>query len=141
MKADYAWHPEEDPSMQRSLFSAVIATAALSSIALANDLDVPILEEAGNGEVATCMSSMVSGLKANGDGFLAVRSGPGSQYRKIDELHEGEIVLVFDGHGEWAGVVYRSPNARCSSISTKPHPVLYEKRGWVHTRWLKPFAG
>lgn len=88
--------------------------------------------------MANCASAMVSGLKASGDGFLAVRSGPGSQYRKIDELHEGETVLDFDLHGKWAGIVYRSPNAHCHSISTKRHPVTYEKKGSVHTKWLKP---
>ncbi|MGH6848414.1 MAG: SH3 domain-containing protein [Methylocella sp.] len=127
--------------MQRSLFSTLIVAGALSvtSIALANDLDVPVLEEGGDGDTANCSSSMVSGLKANGDGFLAVRSGPGSRYRKIDELHDGEIVIVFDGHGKWLGVVYRTPNVPCHS--TKTHPLTYEKRGWVHTKWLIPFAG
>ena len=132
----------KDTSMQRSLFSTLIVAGALSvtSIALANDLDVPVTEEAGDGQMANCSSAMVSGLKANGDGFLAVRSGPGSQYRKIDELHDGETVLDFDRHGKWAGIVYRSPNAHCHSISTKRHPVTYEKKGWVHTKWLKPVA-
>lgn len=62
----------KDTSMQRSLFSTLIVAGALSvtSIALANDLDVPVTEEAGDGEIANCASAMVSGLKANRDGFL-----------------------------------------------------------------------
>jgi hypothetical protein len=105
---------------------------------LANDLDVPVTEEAGDGDIANCASSVVSGLKANGDGFLTVRSGPGSQYRKLDELHNGEIVIDFEHRGQWAGIVYRTSNVDCSS--TKRHPVTYEKKGWVHTKWLTPFA-
>ena len=63
------------------------------------ELDVPVLEQGGDGQMANCASSMVTGLKATGDGFLAVRSGPGSKYRKIDELHNGDVVLVFEQRG------------------------------------------
>jgi hypothetical protein len=82
---------------------------------------------------------MVSGLKANGNGFLAVRSGLGRQYRKIDELHNRVIVMVFDRRGKWACVVYRTSNATCHS--TKTHPVPYRKKGWIRTDWLKDLAG
>lgn len=116
--------------------SVILATAVAAH---ANDLDVPVLEQGGDGQAANCWSAMVSGLKADGDGFLAVRSGPGSQYPKIDELHNGEIVIVFQNRGKWVGVVYRTPNATCHS--TKTHPVPYEKKGWIRTDWLKDVAG
>jgi hypothetical protein len=102
-------------------------------------LDVPIQEQAGDGQAANCVSSAVTGLKADGDGFLAVRSGPGSQYRKIDELRLDEIVIVFEYRGKWAGIVYRTQNVRCSSKTKRP--VTYERKGWVHTNWLKHIAG
>lgn len=79
------------------------------------------------------------GVKSGGDGFLAVRSGPGSQFRKLDELHNGEVVVVFENRGDWAGIVYRTPNFKCSS--TKTRAVSYRNKGWVHSRWLKPLAG
>jgi uncharacterized protein YgiM (DUF1202 family) len=114
--------------MHRSPFSTLIIVGVLSvtSIASANNLDVPILEHGGDGIGANCGSYTVSGLPADGDGFLAVRSGPGSQYRKIDELRNGEIVIDFDSRGQWLGVVYRTSNVDCSS--TKTHPVAYEKK-------------
>ncbi|MGH6841158.1 MAG: SH3 domain-containing protein [Methylocella sp.] len=129
------------PELQRSLLSALIVAGALlvASIALANDLDVPVLEQGGGGQAANCWSATVSGLKASGDGFLAVRSGPGSQYRKIDELHNGEIVDVFESRGHWAGVVYRTPNTTCHSTKTRPVP--YDKKGWIRSDWLKDVAG
>jgi hypothetical protein len=104
------WPMRETDDGRHLLCNQPVADVPLSvtSIALANDLDVPVTEEAGDGQMANCASAMVSGLNANGDGFLAVRSGPGSQYRKIDELHDGETVLDFDRHGKWAGIVYRS---------------------------------
>jgi len=110
-----------------------------TGVAVESDLDVPILEHGGDGQMANCMSSMVSGLRIDGDGFLAVRSGPGTRHRKIDELHNGDIVFVFETRGEWAGVVYRTSNVRCHSTITQP--VKYDKKGWVHTNWLKPVAG
>jgi hypothetical protein len=73
--------------IQRFLFSIMTIAGAFSatSVVSANDLGVPVLEQCGDGQAANCWSAMVSGLKADGDGFLAVRSGPGSKYRKIDE--------------------------------------------------------
>lgn len=39
-------------------------------------LDIPIVQPAGDGQMADCATSVVAGLKRGGDGFLAVRSGP-----------------------------------------------------------------
>ena len=113
--------------------------AGAESSAGANILDVPIMELAGDGQAANCMSSVVSGLKADGDGFLAVRSGPDARYRKIAELYNGDVVVVFEYRGKWAGVVYGTAEVRCSSNTTVP--VTYERKGWVHTAWLKDLAG
>jgi len=123
-------------------FPTLIAAGllTLSLAALANELDVPIMEEGGDGQITTCTGSVVTGLDPNGDGFLAVRSGPGSQYRKLAELHNGDAVYVFDYKGKWVGVVYGEPQGdECSS--TKTHPVTNPKRGWVHGKWLKHVAG
>jgi hypothetical protein len=105
----------------------------------ANQLDVPVIEQGGDGQVANCGSSMVSGLKATEDGFLAVRSGPGSQYRQLDQLHNGDVVTDFEHRGEWVGIVYGTPDVHCSS--TKTQPVPYDRKGWVHQKWLKWIAG
>ncbi|AGB73759.1 hypothetical protein RHSP_12272 [Rhizobium freirei PRF 81] len=114
--------------------------ATEKATAAGGDLDVQILEEGGDGQVANCSSNMVAGLKANGDGFLAIRSGPGSQYRQLGELHNGDMVIAFQQRGQWAGVVYGSetPNVRCHS--TKTHPLPYKNKGWVNANWLKLVA-
>ena len=74
----------EKTSTFRSRKRAARSTARLQC--WGKDLDVPITEEGGDGQMANCSSSTVYGLEAGEDGFLAVRSGPGTQYRKIDEL-------------------------------------------------------
>lgn len=118
------------------VFAAVTlsATAALTAT-----LAVPILETGGDGQAANCMSSVVAVLPRGRDGFLAVRAGPGETYAKLAELKNGEAVMVFQTTGEWAGVVYRTAKVTCVSRTTKP--VAYERKGWVHTKWLKPLAG
>ena len=60
-----------------------------------------------------------------GDRFLAVRSGPGPQYRKIGEIHNGDFVSTCDARGPWVAIVY-GPSKR---------------KGWVHGKWLKQVAG
>ena len=99
--------------------------------------DVPIVEQGGDGQMANCASSKVAGLKPGS--MLSVRSGPGTQYRKIAELKAGEVVFVYAVEGSWAGVVYRTSNVTCASTTTRPVP--YDNKGWVHTDWLKELAG
>lgn len=61
----------------------------------------------GGDDLDACSSNgIVVGLKANGDNFLAVRSGPGRNHAKIDELHNGDPVFLCTGQGRWYGIVY-----------------------------------
>ena len=131
--------------MRSFLFSTLIATGllTLSLPASANELDVPIIEhgeyndDSGGEILPTCTSSTVTGLSK--DGFLAVRAGPGSQYRKLAELHNGDVVYEFDHKGKWRGVVYGTPSVKC--LTTKTRPVTYPNKGWVHSKWLEDLAG
>jgi hypothetical protein len=103
----------------------------------AGRLDVAIHEEGGDGQMASCASSRVSGLKQGG--YLTVRSGPGTTYRKLDELRNGETVYVFEMQGPWAGIVYRTQGVSCAATQTRPVP--HDNTGWVHTDWLSDLAG
>jgi hypothetical protein len=126
--------------MRGSLSSILIwaGTLSLAGVASADDLDVPVVERDSGGQMASCSSSSVSGLDENGDGFLAVRSGPGSRYRKIAELHNGDMVYVFDARGEWVGITYGTSDATCASIKTHR---IRGKAGWVHSKLLEDVAG
>ncbi len=104
---------------------ALILTLSLTGSAAAAqqmDVDFPILEDA---QAAGCAGSIVAGLDPNGDGFLAVRTGPGTGYRKIDELHNGDMVRTCASNGPWVGVYYGQPR----------------RKGWVHGKWLAEGAG
>ncbi|MFE3835495.1 SH3 domain-containing protein [Pseudogemmobacter sonorensis] len=56
-----------------------------------------------------------------------MRSGPGTGYRKLDELHNGDSVRICHRSGNRIGVTCRSQGA--------------ERKGWVHGRWLRDGAG
>lgn len=86
------------------------------------DVEFDILED---DQAAGCAGSIVSGLDPNGDGFLAVRTGPGSDYRKVDELRNGDLVRTCAQSGKWVGVYYGDPR----------------RVGWVHGNWLIDGAG
>jgi len=132
-----------DAVLMRSLQSNNMIASNTSSreghAASAKELDVPVLEHGGDGQAANCASSVVAGLKAGGDGFLAVRSGPGTDYRQIDELHNGDVVYTYDQKGDWIGIAYDVSSIECASKTTRPIP--YDKKGWVHGAWLRDIAG
>lgn len=113
--------------------------SSLCKPAFAAGLDVPIHVHAGDGQAADCMTSRVSGLNPHGDNFLSVRSGPAGSFRELDRLHNGEVVTIYEMHGAWAGVVYRTVNPACYSPVTRP--ITLPRKGWISTKWLVDVAG
>lgn len=116
-----------------------LAGAALTPT-LAQSLDVPVMEHASD-DLDTCALGQIVGLKADGDGFLAVRSGPATSYPKLDELHNGDQVWLFDQKGEWIGIVYGVGEVSCSPISEDRPAPHHGKKGWVHENWVQVIAG
>lgn len=132
----------------KTLFRSFLIALAGSTFALpvisaakAQDLDVPVMERASD-DLDTCALGKVAGLKADGDGFLAVRSGPGSNHRKLDEIHNEDLVWLFDQRGKWIGIVYGvGYDMSCGAIE-KDRPVPHPgKKGWVHENWIEFLAG
>lgn len=107
----------------RILVLLVVASLAAPA-AWAQQLDVEF-EIFEDDQAAGCAGSVVAGLNPSGDGFLAVRSGPGTDYRQIDELYNGDMVRTCAMQGPWIGVYYGDPRLR----------------GWVHGNWLEHTAG
>ncbi|WP_322626701.1 SH3 domain-containing protein [Paracoccus beibuensis] len=105
-----------------TVFVAALAVSSGAAVAQQLDVDFQITEDT---QIAGCSGASVVGLDPNGDGFLAVRSGPGANYRKIDELHNGDEVRTCEPRGEWWGIYYDEPR----------------RKGWVHENWLGNWAG
>lgn len=67
---------------------------------------------------------------ASGSGFLAVRAGPGSQFRQIGELYAGDEVSVWSRKGNWYQLACMS--GRCASpLWGPPAPA-----GWAHRSFV-----
>jgi len=82
-----------------------------------------------------CYMAAVVGLNPYGDNFLAVRTGPGSRYPMIDELHTGDRVIVCGSRGYWRRIFY-SRGGYCALKYGEP--VGECARGWAYGRYLRP---
>jgi hypothetical protein len=104
--------------------SALFAISILCTSASAQQLSVPIVKDCVDDQAACYATSRVAGLDPNGDGFLSVRSGPGSDYQMIGKLVNGDVVTVITSRGKWYGVELRNGSL-----------------GWAHSNWLVSLAG
>lgn len=105
---------------------------------------VPIVIEADPNYDACGGDGVVGGLDSSGDGFLAVRSGPGPKYAEIDRLYNGEQVYFCDEKGRWLGVVYSKQRQDCNVTTPWASTQSYTgpcKSGWVHRKWVRLHAG
>lgn len=119
--------------------AAVLAAGLAPALLAAQALDVPIFEQESDGEAANCSVGTVMGLKAGGDGFLALRSGPGAGYRKLGELYNGDRVTIFEGRDGWLAVAAPgtrvSPADACSRVGPR-RQLSGEGLGWAHGGWV-----
>lgn len=127
---------------QRSILSSLMVITLFASLGttMAQQLDVPIIEHADE-NLDTCAYGQVIGLKSEGDNFLAVRSGPASDYTKLDELKNDDKVWMYDVQGEWFGIVYDVEAAICGPLEKDREVETDGKKGWVHSKWIEGIAG
>lgn len=126
-------------------FAALIAASVLIAIGGASAGGAVPVMVGGAPELDACGGlGVVQGLDRDGDGFLAVRAGPGTGYAEIDRLHNGDQVLFCDQNGNWIGVVYGRPGIDCAVGSPMPKRQAYQgpcKSGWAYRKWLALIAG
>ncbi|MEH6420244.1 hypothetical protein [Pseudomonas sp. CGJS7] len=134
-------------AMRLCLGGAMAVLAA--SAAAAPPRAVPV-EIGGSQEWDACGSlGEVRGLKPGGDGFLAVRAGPGASYLLLDKLGNGRQVYVCRTRGRWVSVVYaaagsNTAQAGCGVSSAIAQARVYRgpcRSGWVHSDWIEIVAG
>ena len=129
-----------------SIAAGLLALATVSAGALAAMGSVPVM--AGKvPDLDACMTlGEVSGLNPEGDGFLAVRTGPGEGHQMVDKLNEGRRVYICDERGPWVGIVYSNEpvDDGCGVTSPWEAPGPYTgpcRSGWVAARWIRNIAG
>lgn len=109
--------------------------------------EVPVLIRGGDshGDNACSGNGVVVGLDPHGDGFLAVKSGPGLRFARIDKLYNGEQVFLCAETNEWYGVVYTKTNRDCNVMNKIwPTTLPYTgpcRSGWVFKKYIQIFAG
>nr|WP_146258322.1 hypothetical protein [Sinorhizobium medicae] len=161
-------------SMQVRKLSAVLTAIAVISAATTSwsqepgrRPQVPVVIEADPDTDACGGNGVVEGLDPLGDGFLAVRSGPGPKHAEIDRLYNSEEVYFCTVMGKWFGVVYSNQRQHCNvyfcTVMGKWFGVVYSnqrqhcnvtapwistqpstwpcKSGWVHQKWVRLYAG
>lgn len=99
----------------------------------------------GEADLDACGSSgAVTGLRRDGDNFLAVRSGPAVTYRMLDKLLEDQSVQICDERGSWLGIVYGEAGQDCGTGSPVAKRQPYRgrcKSGWVSSKYIRLLAG
>jgi hypothetical protein len=134
----------EASSKRRVGFIAALALACLPAATLALDASVPVIAGQIHGYDACGLVGVVRGLDPRGDGFLAVRAGPGSTFAKVDEVYADQLLNVCDDRGKWLGVVYSHESEDCGVSTPWPRPAAYTgpcRSGWVYRTYVKDFAG
>lgn len=122
---------------------AAIALAGVSAAALAQQ-HVPVIAGKHPGYDACESVGVVAGLNPQGDGFLAVRAGPGTGYGMRDKVYNGYLLNICDQRGASLGVVYSHETQDCGVSTPWPAPAAYTgpcSSGWVHRNFVKDYAG
>lgn len=95
-----------------------------------------VLSAGGPAAAGDC-TGIVVGVKpisqynhARGNGFLAVRTGPGSSYRQTGEVYRGDEVSVYDRRGNWYAITCMS--GRCTDPLWGPAM----PSGWVSKKYV-----
>ena len=104
-------------------------------------------QSAASNAGATYMCNYSKVINLQPGHFLSVRSGPGTRFRRTDQLSPGKEVYVCDEHFYWYEVFYSDtsvPNSPCGMSSPKGLDVSKAKRcksGWVQRNWIDVISG
>lgn len=120
-----------------------LAVLGLSSAVIAQD-DVPVMIT----PIEDMDACGLYGEVVNINTFLAVRSGPGAEFQKLDELANGDAVYICDDSIDgWYGVVYPLLSDSCDDVTS---PAIVDKpyeydgicmSGWVSEKFIGNLAG
>lgn len=134
--------------MRTAVFGIAVLLSSYGASAQehASQPDVQVTIPAGEGQMANCSGGIVRGLDPAGDGFLAVRAGPGTNHRMLDRLRNGEGVRLCDQRGGWIGIVYGRKGeygGECHVNGAGPERPYTGPchSGWAHRRWIEFVAG
>ncbi len=86
----------------------------------------------------------IIGINKHGDGFVAIRSGPGSKYKiKKKVVRNGTEIIACDYVGKWIGILYKNDLSSSGDCDTSSKSI--QKRypykgpcqiGWVYKKYV-----
>jgi hypothetical protein len=124
---------------------AALVLACLPAATIARQQHVPVIAGQGPEFDACGTVGVVRGLDPQGgDGFLAVRAGPGSGYAMLDKVYNGYLLNICDDRGQWLGVVYSHETQDCGVGTPWPRARAYTgpcRSGWVFRKYVTDYAG
>ena len=127
--------------MVKKSLGILLSAALLVWSSTSTYAQVAVTLEGGTG-LDPCSGVQIYGLNPRGDGFLAIRSGPGTNYRKIGELYNGNIVAGCDYRRGWYGIVYGGRDCGTGSPIARTAPYRGPCRsGWVYGKYVRVVAG
>ena len=115
-------------------------------------LAVAMLAAVGSGQTSPPLSAY-KGLdlcnyakvkRMDAPGLVILRSGPGSEFKKTDQLASGAVVYTCDYQGEWFKVFYSAPDGPCGSVlpqGISSDKVQGCKWGWARRKWIEVLSG
>lgn len=111
---------------------------------------VMVIENGDDSHGLICEEAlMIRGIDKHGDGFVVIRSGPGSKYSiKKKVVRNGKEVVGCEHVGNWIGIIYTdtdmglgSYQKKCglvSDYSLKQHPYKGPcKTGWIYKKYVE----
>jgi hypothetical protein len=109
--------------------AALLAVLIMSATAVGQEahirLQAPVIIQASDNSDACVSDGIVHGLDPSGDGFLAVKAGPGLRYNRIDKLYNGQQVYLCVEAGDWFGIVYTKARQDCNVSTPWPRSLPY----------------
>jgi hypothetical protein len=122
--------------------STLVHVATAQEVPIRSQVPVTI---GGDASYDACRGNgVVVGLDPNGDGFLAVKGGPGLSYPRIDKLYNGDQVYICGGTDSWFAVVYTRTRQDYNVSTPWPIRLPYTgpcRSGWVFKRYVRVIAG
>jgi hypothetical protein len=128
--------------------TAIVLTMGAVLPATSAGRSLPVMITADKDSDA-CGTGRVGGLNPRGDGFLAVKAGPGLNFDRIDKLGNGTEVYLCGYYGDWVAIVYSATGRRTGCGLEEPWLGGPRSRpytgpclsGWVHRNWIVDMAG
>ncbi len=131
------------------IFSAFSVPVPMGKPLVSEDPFQPVALSSAPDAVSCGTAAEIAGPAPLGNRILAVRNGPGTDFRTLDFVGNGDQVIPCDAGGDdnWLGIVYVPKGGDAGACASLPDDAsgTYSgpcRAGWIPRSWiLKPISG